>query len=165
MTLRHHHLHRDYADEVVATESTSVREPFSVAQAIMLAMGIFFTVVGAIGLARTGVRTWTGDHTTVAGLGMTPLMAVINIVIGVIVMLSSMTRSGARSAGMVFGAALIALGIVAWVQPVRSLGWTAVSGVAYVVAGVAGILTAAMTPVVEMGEEHVVRRDQSRYVA
>lgn len=145
---RHRH---DAHDDVVTRGSPA----FGLNQIIAMAMGIFFLVMGALGLARGGVESWTSPTVEVAGLGMTPLLAAIHLVVGIIAMIGAASRLEARGTGMFLGALLVAGGIVALVQSIDALGWTEANGVAYLIIGIVAMLAAAITPIV-IGRRHVI---------
>lgn len=140
---------------VVARESASIREPFGIAQALAIAIGIFFIVTGAVGLARTGTSSPTSDRTEVAELSMTGLLAIIHLGIGILAALGATTRGAARGILFFLGPALIAAGIIAIIQPVAGLGWNEVVGVAYLIIGVAALVAAIVTPVETFSERRV----------
>lgn len=149
--LRHH---RDRA--AVASEASSVREPYGISQMFAAAFGVFFIVLGAVGLARGGMESMTSPHVRLMGMGMTPLLALIHLVLGIIALASAVSRSSSRAVGTMFGAGLIALGIIALIQPIEELGWTDANGVAYLISGVLGIAAAAATPALEVSERRVM---------
>jgi hypothetical protein len=160
MALRHgsHEAHEHHEDGAVLAESATVREPIAVAQALAVATSVFFIVVGAIGLARTGTRSLTTNQTEVAGLGLTGLLALIHLGIGLLAAIGAATRTAARGMLFFLGPALIAMGIVAIAQPVRQLGWSDATGIAYLIIGAAAIAAAVLTPVAALEERFAQRR-------
>lgn len=126
MALRHEHpdpAHEARGHDVVA-ETATVREPFGISQALAIAIGVFFIVTGAIGLARTGMENLTERSVEVAGLGMTGLLALIHIAIGLLAAVSAASRGASRSMLLFLGPALIAMGSIALAESERQLGWT-----------------------------------------
>lgn len=164
MALRHP-MHGHGHEEVVAAESTAVHEPFGAAQIYNIAMGVFFVVLGAIGLARTGVDNLTRPAAEVLGMNATALLSLIHIAIGVIALACSVSRPAARSGAMVIGASLVALGIIALIEGVDALGWTAANGAAYLISGVLAIAAAIATPLVAYGRRSVATSSDHGYVA
>ncbi len=154
-----HHEH----DEVIASETISVHEPYGAVQIFAAIMGIFFVVIGAVGMARAGLDSLTRPSVEVAGMGMTALLSLIHLGIGVTALASAVSRSAARSSATVLGAGLIAVGIIALIEPVRSMGWTTANGVAYLMTGILAIASAFVTPAAQIGERHVTTA--GRYVA
>jgi hypothetical protein len=150
MAVGHHH---EMSHEHVAT---GVREPFGVGQLLALGMGIFFVVIGAVGLARAGLDDLTSPTVVVAGLGMTPLLALIHLIVGVLALGGAAGRAASRSVLMGFGPIMIAAGIIAMIQDVEALGWNRVNGVAYLVAGGIAIIAAMLTPVAAVEERSVI---------
>lgn len=161
MTLSHgrrrRHGHHDRHG--TATESTSLREPFAISQLFAVAFGVFFIVLGAVGLARGGMDSMTSPRVELMGLSMTPLLALIHLVMGVLALAAGASRSASRAMSTFLGAALIALGVIALIQPIRELGWTGANGVAYLISGTLAIAVAAMTPMVEVTERRVLVDD------
>lgn len=160
MALRHEHNEPAPGahDHAVVAESASIREPIGVAQALAVAIGVFFIVVGAIGLARTGTRSMTAEQAEVAGLGMTGLLALIHLGVGLFAAIGAATRGTARGIMFFLGPALIALGIIALVEPVRQLGWNGANGIAYLIIGVASVGGALLTPVAAFEQRLTERR-------
>jgi hypothetical protein len=139
-----------------ATGSDVVREPFRIGQVLALAIGIFFVVIGAVGMARAGLDSLTSPQVEVAGVGMTPLLAMLHLFVGVIALGGAAGRAASRSVLMGFGPLMIAAGIVALIQVVAAFGWNSVNGVAYLVGGGTAIIAAMLTPVATVEERHVV---------
>lgn len=163
MALRHgdhEPAHEHHEHGAVVAETATVREPIGAAQALAVAIGIFFIVIGAIGLARTGTRSLTRSHAEVAGLGMSGLLALIHLGIGLLAAIGAATREASRGVLFFLGPALIAMGIVALAQPVRQLAWDDATGIAYLIVGTVAIVAAALTPVAAL-EERVARRRSS----
>ena len=115
-------------------------------QFVCLVAGILYVVLGAVGTARAGLDDVTGDEVTVGAFTMTALLALIILAMGVIMLGGAVDRMTGRGVATVFGPALIALGIIALIQPVRALAWNDATGVLFLVTGavllVAGMLTA-----------------------
>jgi hypothetical protein len=151
----HIHEHHDHGT-VVETATASVRDPFGVAQFFALAIGIFFVVIGAVGLARAGVHHLTTPQGSVGPFTMTPLLALIDIALGLIAMTGATGRAAARSVCLFLAPVLIAGGIIALIQPVRSLGWNRADGVIYVILGGAALIAAFLTPAIAAYEERRV---------
>lgn len=144
-----------------ATEATSIREPYGISQVFAAAFGTFWIVIGAVGLAR-GDGELTGSSTSLMGMTMTPLLSVVHLGIGILALASAVSRSASRAASTVLGAGLIALGIIALIQPIGEMGWSDANGIAYLISGALAIAAAAATPVVEVAE-HYIERDVDEY--
>lgn len=120
------------------------------AQILALVVGVVFVVLGGVALLRTGVRADTilAPTTTVAGLAYTPLLAIIELVFGLILM--AMGAFPGASDGIVFlGLLALAFGLLLVIEPAafqdsiaagRAHGWF------YVVTGGLAALTALVTP-------------------
>lgn len=133
-------------DDVVTTEASSIREPFGIAQAVCVALGVFFVVIGAVGLARTGLDEITAPVTEVAGLEMTPLLATIHLALGIIALFGAASRGAGRAISMFIGPTMIALGVIALIEQVDSLGWDQTNGIVYLIVGVIALAAAIATP-------------------
>jgi hypothetical protein len=161
MALRHSRqqpAHEHHEHGAVLAESATVREPIGVAQGLAVAIGVFFIVVGAIGLARTGTRSLSANQTEVAGLAMSGLLALIHLGIGLVAAIGAATRNASRGVLFFLGPALIAMGIIAIAQPVRQLAWNGATGIAYLIIGVAALVAAALTPVAALEERFAQHR-------
>src|SRR6266550_2044167 len=150
-----HEVHDHVADHgaIVSEESIAVREPFGVAQIFALGTGIFLIVIGAVGLARAGVHHIDSPTVTVGPFMMTPLLAAVDLVLGLIGLIGATGRAAARGICMFLGPLLIAGGIVALIQNVRVLGWNRADGVIYVILGAAALIAAFLTPMVTSSYE------------
>ncbi len=120
------------------------------AQILALVIGVVFVVLGGVALLRTGIQADTilAPTTTVAGLAYTPLLAIIEVVFGLILM--AMGAFPGASDGIVFlGLLALAFGLLLVIEPAafqdsiaagRAHGWF------YVVTGGLAALTAFATP-------------------
>jgi hypothetical protein len=154
MALEREHIHEVHDHGVVlAEERAAVREPFGVAQFFSLGIGIFLIVIGAVGLARAGVRHIDSPMVTVGPFTMTPLLAAANLVIGLIGLVGATGRAAARGVCMFIGPLMIAGGVVALIQNVRALGWNRADGAIYIILGAAALIAAFLTPMVTAYEE------------
>ena len=100
-----------HADRYVA------RAPFSWVQILGLVLGAVFIVLGAVALARTGLpgSDWTQPHIGVAGLDHTPLLAILEIVFGLLLIVAGATRS--RSGLIFLGGVALIFGIITLIEP------------------------------------------------
>jgi len=154
MAVEREHIHEVHNDgAVVSEERTAMREPFGVAQVFALPIGIFLIVIGAVGLARAGVHHIDSPIVSVGPFMMTPLLAVVDLVLGVIGLIGVTGRAAARGLCMFLGPLMIAGGIVALIQNVRVLGWNRADGVIYVILGGAALIAAFLTPMMTTYEE------------
>lgn len=138
--------------------------PWSPVQFIGLIVGIGFTVLGIVAVARTGFNTAHiyAPHVRVWHLPQNPLLAVIEIGYGVVVILASVVPGGLRGLMGLLGAAALVLGIVVLTGPPHRLAhWLAVAhsnGVLYTVVGAVVIVAAIVSPVFSTGSRRDVRR-------
>lgn len=126
--------------------------PWSPAQLIVAAVGVFLAVIGGIALAQTGgFGDWTGPQTTVLGFGHTPLLAVIEIAVGLLIMTDAVSPWGARSTLVGFGVLFLTFGLIVWIQPTaldQWLGVTRETGMLYTALGAGGVLLGTVSPVI-----------------
>ena len=147
MAIEREHIHEVHEHEPVLTEqSTAVRDPYGIAQFLSLGIGIFLIVIGAIGLARAGIRHFDSPAVAVGPFTMTPLLAAVNLFLGLIGLIGAAGRAAARSVCMFIGPVMLAGGIVALIQGVHVLGWNRSDGVIYILLGAVAIVGAIMTP-------------------
>jgi hypothetical protein len=151
----HIHEHHDHGS-VIEHETASVREPFGIAQFFALGIGVFLVVIGAVGLARAGVHHLTSPRVFVGPFTMTPLLALINVGLGLVAMTGATGRAAARGVCMFLGPLLIAGGIIVLIEPVRALGWNRSDGVIYVILGGVAMIASFLTPAVATYEERRV---------
>ena len=152
----------ELVDRQVA-ERTVMREPFSWGQPVAFVVGGLFLVLGAVALARTGMPSGgdvTQPHVGVAGLDHTPLLAMIEIVLG-LVLLGAGAASGARRGLMIFfGGAALLFGIITLIEPQPfhdTLGMHAANSWLFILTGLATLLTGAFAAVHHRGDQMVVR--------
>jgi len=145
MAIEREHIHEVH-EPVVSEERAAIREPYGIAQFLSLGLGIFLIVIGAIGLARAGVHHIDSPTVAVGPFTMTPLLAAVNLFLGLIGLIGAAGRAAARSVCMFIGPVMLAGGIVATIQGVRVLGWNTADGVIYILLGAVAIVGAIVTP-------------------
>lgn len=155
------------ADDAVAHRSVS-RAPWSPAQFVALVIGLIFAVIGGVTLARTGIdfTQLTEKHTTVMGMGMTPLMGMIDFVIGLLLIGAGAVPGAGRGTMTFFGVLMLGFGIIVAIQPSSfhdSLGFGSGGGWFFIVCGALLILSAMLAPVIFDSDRHAVAR-RSEYV-
>ena len=158
MAVEREHIHEVHAHgaAIVSEERTAVRELFGIAQFFSLGIGIFVIVIGAVGLARAGIHHVDSPTVFVGPFTMTPLLAAVNVVLGLIALIGATGRAAARGVCTFLGPLTIAGGIVALIQNVRALGCNRADGVIYVILGAAALIAALLTPMVSAYEERRV---------
>lgn len=156
MAIRHEgHRLRTHRRDATMSESARISEPYGIAQIFSMAFGVFFVTIGAIGLARTGLDSWTSPTTEVAGITATPLLSVIHLAVGVVALAAGAARWASRAIMTFFGAGMIALGVIALVERVDSLGWTKANGWMYIIAGALALIAAMLTPAVAIATREI----------
>lgn len=157
MAIEREHIHEvhDHAP-VVAEERAAIRQPFGIAQLFSLGIGIFLIVIGAVGLARTGIHHLDSPVASVGPFTMTPLLAAANLFLGLVGLIGAASRAAARGTCMFIGPVMLVAGIIALIQRVRVLGWNQADGVIYIILGAAAIVAALMSPPVTTIDERRV---------
>ncbi|MGH8915487.1 MAG: hypothetical protein ACRDZM_13345 [Acidimicrobiia bacterium] len=153
-------------------ERTSVaRRPWSPAQYVAGMIGLLMTVLGGVALARLlPTDSLTGETVEVIGMGFTVVMAVITLLLG-LVFLGGAGRPGDARAGMIsIGVALLAFGIVIFIEPDALggvLGVTERSGMVYALTGLVAAIAGIASPTVlsrRAYEERSVEDDEVIHV-
>jgi hypothetical protein len=128
------------------------RPSWSPAQFIAVAAGLLLAVIGGVALARTGINfsAVPASRTTVVGLPYTCLSALVQLVVGVLILGGGVFPEAAKSTLGFFGVLLLAFGLVVAIDPtpfVNMWAFTTASGVFYAVVGGIMLLAAALSPV------------------
>jgi len=143
---------RVYEERSYAPRTTMM--PWSPAQIIGLIVGIGFTVLGIVAVARTGFTTdhiYT-PHEVVWRLPHSPLLALCEIGFGVLLIIASVVPGGLRWLMALLGAISLAFGIVILVDATDNLNrWLGVtqyrSGWFFTIVGAVVLLAAILSPV------------------
>jgi hypothetical protein len=155
------HAHEHVHDEAHAHAHEEIgRVAYAPVQFASLGVGIFLVIVSLVGLSRMGWPTsdLRARSTEVFGLGMTPLLAWGQLVIGGIAMLCAGGRELARGAMLTIGSGTAAAGIILLIKPDFLSTWFAMNttnGAAYLVAGGVGVATVIGTPITSFRRRHV----------
>jgi uncharacterized membrane protein HdeD (DUF308 family) len=155
--------------ETVTQDGTLVREvrraAWSPAQIVAVVAGIVLVVLGGVGLARAGTDFSFSHlglaHAQVAGLGVTPLSAVAELAVGVLLLAGGAFPGGAKSMTALFGVLMLAFGLVVALDRTpffHSWAYTTANGIFFVVVGAVLLLTAAVSPVFGSRRETVVQQ-------
>ncbi len=139
--------------EIGRVERTSVaRNPWSPAQYVAGLLGLFMTVVGGVAVVRLlPTDSLTGETTTVIGMGFTILMAAITLLLGLVFLAGAGRPTEARPGLISLGVALLAFGIVIFIEPNAmggALGVTETSGVVYALVGLVAAIAGIASPTV-----------------
>jgi hypothetical protein len=123
---------------------------WSPVQILSIVLGVVFIVLGGVALLRAGtdLNLFT-PVVSVAGLAYTPLLAMIELIIGLI-FLSFGAFPGTSDAVVFLGVLLFAFGLVLVIEPAafeRTLAAGAPHGWFYVITGGVAAGTALLTPV------------------
>lgn len=136
-------------DQETAEQRVVHRATWSPAQIVAMVIGLAYVVFGGVALARTGFHVAPYTYHDVAGFTHTTVLAIIEIVFGVIV-LGAGAVPGADRGGMIFGGVIaIAGGLIVAIQPSsfhRVLGVNAENGWLYVITGAVLVIAAMLAP-------------------
>lgn len=152
--------------EMGRVERTSVaRNPWSPAQFVAGALGLFLTVIGGVALARLlPTDSIVDETTTVIGMGFNVLMAGITLILGLIFLGGAGRAAQARSGMISLGVAMLAFGIVIFVEPDAlggALGVNQTSGLVFALIGLIAAVLGIASPTLmsRRSEEHIVEED------
>lgn len=132
---------------------------FSPARLTAGIIGLVLVVVAGVTMARVGFASITGDTTNVLGLDMTLLMAIINLVVGLLMLGIASEAFSPRSSLMGLGTLMVAFGAVVAIEPdpfTSSLGEGRPVGVLYLVLGVLALIVGFSSRTVVTRESSVV---------
>jgi hypothetical protein len=141
------------------------RPPWSPAQFVALIVGAIFVIIGAVALAKTGVNfsDVTSNHAEVAGIDHTPILATIELVLGLFLIGAGAIPGGARGGMTFFGVLLLGFGIVMILSDStpsfdRWMGGGSGAGWFYVITGVVLLLAAMVAPIIFGSDRRAVGR-------
>lgn len=129
--------------------TTVGRSNFTVGQAVAGILGLLLVIVGGVAMARVGFDSFTGETTTILGVGHTLLLGLIDLVVGLILLSSASTMFGVRSTLISLGTLALAFGAIVWIEPspfVEYLGDGRSLGVGYLVLGLISVVAGLATP-------------------
>jgi hypothetical protein len=144
------------AGQVITQSGTSAwtteRPAWSPAQALAVIAGLVLTIIGAIGLARTGTNLSdvASTHARAAGLSFTAVSALVQLIAGVLLLGSAVFPESAKVGLALFGVILLGWGIVVAADTTRLYavwGYSESTGVLYVVIGALMLIAAAVSPI------------------
>jgi hypothetical protein len=154
-------------DELVEDDELvhrSVARAWSPAQIVAMLIGAFLAVLGGVALARTGINFADLDasRAQVAGLEHTPVLGMIELVLGLVLIGSAAADSAPRGTMSFVGALMLLFGVIVVIEPDgfnRALGTSSGHGWLYAILGAVLMLTAMVAPVVfDTDRRTVVRR-------
>ncbi|MDP8961216.1 MAG: hypothetical protein M3N32_06345 [Actinomycetota bacterium] len=133
------------------------------AQLLALVLGVVFLVLGGVALLRGGVGETLFEPTvSVAGFGYTPLLAIIEIIFGLL-LLSVGAFPGAADAVVFLGVLELTFGLIIVIEPnafQASLGAGRSHGWFYVITGGLAALVSLVMPAVYRWRSTSVRTDE-----
>lgn len=158
--------------EMGRVERTSVaREPWSPAQFVAGVVGLFLTVIGGVGLARLlPTEAFIEETTTVIGMGLNVLMSVITLLLGLMFLAGAGSPGTARSGSISLGVAMLAFGIVIFIEPDAlggAFGVNQTSGLVFSLVGLVAVIAGVASPTMmsrRAVQEQVVEEDDVVHV-
>lgn len=154
--------------ELVTSDRVVDRRAWSPGQIVAGLAGFALIVLGGIALARLGLSTpLTGESTEVAGVGATRLWAIIEIILGVVLLSVAASPYRVRGSLVTLGLLFAAFGLVVAVEPdpfVEPLGVDQQAGIIWVIAGLVLVVVGWLSPTVVSSQQRraVVRDDAER---
>lgn len=157
--------------QTVNQDGTLVREvrraSWSPSQLVAVAAGILLVVIGGVGLARTGTNFshLAFSHSQVAGLGVTPVSALVELAVGVLILAGGAYPGSAKGTTSVFGVVMLAFGLIVALDAkpfFSNWGYTRGNGIFFIVVGAVLLVTAAASPIFSSRRAVVVQATTSR---
>ncbi len=162
--------YRTTAARTVNETGANVREvrrsTWSPAQVVAILGGLLLLVLGAVGLARTGLSfsNIAFTHTQVAGLPVTSLSALAELIVGVILLIGAAFPSSAKATMAILGVVMLAFGLIVALDPrpfFRLWAYDSGSGIFFVIVGAVLLVAAAVSPVILSRRNVVVRESNN----
>ncbi len=125
--------------------------PWSPAQLLVAVLGGFLIILGVMVLARTGLANLTLSRTTVWGMTHSPLMALIEASLGLLMITNAPYPYSARSTLFGMGVLMAVFGIIALIEPglfADTLGVNRQLGLFYAIGGTASTVLGSVSPVI-----------------
>ena len=125
--------------------------PWSPAQFLVAALGGFLIILGTLVLAKTGLANLTLSRATVWGMEHTPLMALIEVLLGLFVLTNAPYPYSARNTLFGIGALMAVFGLITLIEPglfSDTLGVNRPLGLFYAVGGTASTVLGSLSPVI-----------------
>ncbi|MGA2208269.1 MAG: hypothetical protein ABSH30_01395 [Acidimicrobiales bacterium] len=153
--------------QVVNQDGAVVREvrraSWSPSQLVAVVAGILLVVLGGVGLARAGTSFshLAFAHSQVAGLGVTPLSALAELAVGVLVLAGGAYPGSAKGTTSFFGVVLLAFGLIVALDDkpfFKNWAYTRGNGIFFIVVGAVLLVTAAVSPIFSSRRAVVVER-------
>jgi hypothetical protein len=155
--------------EVVNEDGATLREvrraTWSPAQLVAVIAGVLLVVLGGLGLARAGTdfSNLAASHAQVAGMWVSPLSALAELIVGVLVLAGGAYPAGAKGTMSVFGVLLLAFGLIVAIDPTpffRTWAYTKGDGIFYAIVGAILLITAVVSPVFYSRRDRVVMQSR-----
>ncbi|MHB8575793.1 MAG: DUF4383 domain-containing protein [Dehalococcoidia bacterium] len=139
-------------DDVGVTERRVVWAAWSPAQLVALGFGVLYLIMSVAALARTGLSgdSFTTTHTTALGFAHTPLLAVIELVFGLLLIMAGAVPGAGRGTMALLGTLALGFGVVILAASTNlydTLGVDSGNGWLYVITGVVTLAAAIAAPV------------------
>lgn len=152
-------------ESVGVAEREVVGPPWSPAQIVALAFGVFYLILGAIALANGGVggSGFTSNHVTALGFDQTPLLGVIELIFGLLMIMAGAVPGAGRGLMAFLGTLALGFGVVVLAASASlydGLGATNGDGWLYLITGVITLVAAIAAPIIFNGERRRVAYDR-----
>jgi len=137
-----------------ASYHVTERAAWSPAQFVAVAAGLVLTVIGGVALARSGVHLSSSviplTRSSVAGLEFTSMSALIQLIVGIVLLIGGAYPYSAKATMGVFGVVLVAFGLIVAIDPTAfdtMWGFSTANGVFYAVVGAVLLIGGVASPV------------------
>lgn len=153
-----HHGDREVAERRV------VWAPWSPAQLIALAFGIFLLILGAVTLSNTGIHgdTITATKTSTWGFGGTALLGLLEVGFALLLILAGAIPGAGRTTMALLGVIGLGAGIAVLASQTSlydTFGVNDADGWLFLITGIVNLLAAMLAPVIFGADRRVVASD------
>ena len=153
-----HHGDREVAERRV------VWAPWSPAQLVALAFGVFLLVLGALTLSNTGIHgaTITSMKVTTWGFGGTALLGLLEVAFALLLIMAGAIPGAGRTTMALLGVLALGAGIAVLASQTSlydSFGTNDADGWLFLITGIVNLLAAMLAPVIFGADRRVVASD------
>lgn len=138
-------------DTTRARRARATWTPWSPLQLVVAVLGGYLIVLGVLAIDAAGLNSWTHPDVTVWGFRHTPLMAAIEVAIGLAILSAVTSPFAARTTLIGFGALMAVFGVIVLLAPGvfdELLGANRQLGLLYTAAGCGGMVLGSALPIV-----------------
>jgi hypothetical protein len=154
----------EHHEDAGLSERRVIWAPWSPAQLVALVIGVFYLILGAVTLAKTGLNGdgFTTTHVSALGFGHTPLLGVIDLAFGLLLVMAGAVPGAGRGTMAFIGTLALGFGVVVLAASgslYDSLGVNDANGWLYIITGVVTLVAAIAAPIIFGSERRTVAYD------